>query len=52
MRDPPDHPEQAHIDGCMESWFVAILLGGLGSVFSAIGGVFVIWELRRNRSHD
>ncbi len=52
VRHPPDHPEQARIDGFMESWFAAILLSGMGSIFAAIGAAFVVWEVRKRRLRD
>ena len=38
IRYRPEAPERAQMTGFMESWFVATLLGGMGLVFTLIGG--------------
>jgi hypothetical protein len=49
VRHRAGEPEEARIEGFLESWFLPTLLGGLGTVFTAIGAGFGIWELRRRR---
>jgi hypothetical protein len=49
VRYAPEDPDDARIDGFLESWFVSTLLGGLGSIFFAIGAGFSIWEIRKRR---
>lgn len=39
VRYRPEAPDRAYMVGFMESWFVATLLGGMGLVFTLIGGV-------------
>lgn len=33
----PAQPQEARIDSFMEQWFVVVILGGMGAVFSTIG---------------
>ena len=49
VRYRPGEPGHARIDGLMETWFGPTLLGFLGSVFTAIGGAFLVMEIRRRR---
>ena len=42
------NPERARIDSFMENWFAALLLGGMGLVFSLVGGG-VIGSMVRQR---
>jgi hypothetical protein len=42
----PNRPEEAQIDTFMESWFVVLVLGGMGSVFTLIGGATVFSGLK------
>jgi hypothetical protein len=49
---PPGRPEEARIDGLMESWFLPTLLGGMGTVFAGLGAGLVFWELRKRRLRD
>lgn len=37
VRYRPEAPERAYMVGFMESWFVAVLLGGMGLIFTLIG---------------
>ena len=43
----PDRPEDAEVDALMTLWFGAILLGGMGSVFSLVGAALVFGWGRR-----
>lgn len=37
----PGSPDDARLDGFLENWFAATLLGGLGTVFTSVGlGIF------------
>ncbi len=46
----PDEPRSARIRGFFELWGGAAILGGIGGVFSAIGGgIFAFGALRRRR---
>jgi len=49
VRYRPGEPAQARIDSFLESGFLPILLGGMGTVFSSIGAGFLIWEVRKRR---
>jgi hypothetical protein len=49
VRYSPADPDDARIDGFLESWFIPTLLGGLGSIFFAIGAGFSLWEIRKRR---
>jgi hypothetical protein len=49
VRHPPGRPGEARIDGWLETWFLATLLGGMGTAFAALGGGFVLWEMRERR---
>lgn len=44
----PQTPQTASINSFMENWFVVLILGILGSVFSAIGGT-VLWNAWKNK---
>ncbi|WP_171016357.1 DUF3592 domain-containing protein [Pseudomonas sp. F(2018)] len=48
----PLEPENAHIDGFTQNWFVSLILGSFGSIFLLGGMVFVLPEAlaRRRRS--
>ena len=41
VRYRAEHPEDAHLDGFVQSWFKSLILGGFGMVFGAIGAVVV-----------
>jgi len=45
----PENPEGAQIDSFMESWFLPLIFGSLGSVFTAIAGGCGIHALLRRR---
>jgi hypothetical protein len=47
----PDRPDDARIDGFLESWFLPTLFGGLGTVFGSIGAGFWLSALRKRRLH-
>ena len=51
VRYDPAHPEDARIDGFLENWFVALILGILGTVFFSIGAGFGIfgWAQKKKR---
>jgi hypothetical protein len=49
VRYRPGAPADARIDGFLEAWFAALLLGSLGSVFTGVGAGFGIVRLRRRR---
>jgi hypothetical protein len=47
-----DAPEDAHIDSFFENWFLALILGFLGTVFTLFGVLFTFvitggWRARR-----
>ena len=50
VRFDPANPERARIDSFMENWFVALILGLMGSIFTAIGAGFGIhaWKKKKN----
>jgi hypothetical protein len=45
------NPDHARIDGFLENWFVAMILGILGAVFGGVGAGFGIygWVQKKNR---
>jgi hypothetical protein len=45
----PANPEEAHLDSFMEAWFLPMIFGGLGSVFTAIAAGFVVFAVRNRR---
>jgi hypothetical protein len=45
-------PDDARIEGWLESWFAATLFGGLGTVFTGVGGGFLIAEVRKRRLRE
>ena len=51
VRYDPGNPDHARIDGFLENWFVAMILGILGTVFTGVGAGFGIygWVQKRNR---
>ena len=49
VRYRPGQPAEARIDGLLESWFGPILLGGLGTVFTALGAGFLVAQIRKRR---
>jgi len=49
VRYRPENPENAHLDSFMDSWFLVLILGGLGAVFTSIAAGFVIYAARRRR---
>jgi hypothetical protein len=49
VRYRPENPENAHLDSFMDSWFLALIFGGLGIVFTSIAAGFVIYAVRRHR---
>jgi hypothetical protein len=51
VRYRPGAPDQARIDGFLENWFVSLVLGGLGTVFTGVGAGFGVAQLRRRRLH-
>ncbi len=48
----PSRPDQASIDGFFSLWGVALILGGIGAVFTAVGGLvlFLYVRIRRNEA--
>ena len=48
----PDAPDEAMIDGFLERYLLPLILGGLGSVFAAIGLGILFVRLRGNRIAD
>jgi len=51
VRYDPAQPDRARIDGFLENWFAALILGILGTVFFSIGAGFglFMWRSKRNR---
>jgi len=49
VRYRPEEPGAARIDGLMETWFAPTLFGFLGTVFTVIGGAFLLTEIRKRR---
>jgi hypothetical protein len=45
----PDNPENAQLDSFVDSWLDALILGGLGVVFTSFCAGFVIYTIRRRR---
>ncbi len=43
------NPSHAQLDSFMENWFVSLLLGGMGAVFTLLGLVFVLPPLLAKR---
>jgi hypothetical protein len=46
---PPDAPDNAKIDEFLERFFLVAVFGGLGTLFSAIGGGLLFHVVRKNR---
>ena len=49
VRYRAEEPENAHLDSFMDSWFLVLILGGLGTVFTSIAAGFVIYAVRKRR---
>jgi len=49
VRYRPENPNDAHLDSFMESWFLPLILGGPGTVFTGIAAGFVVYAVRRRR---
>jgi hypothetical protein len=47
VRYKPQNPESAHLAGFMNTWFTALVCGGLGIVFTSIAAGFLIYAIRR-----
>ena len=45
----PGHPESARLESFMETWFLPLILGGIGVIFASIGAGFLIALVRRGR---
>jgi hypothetical protein len=43
----PENPDQAHLDSFMDTWFLPLIFGTLGTVFTSIAGGCLIYGLRR-----
>lgn len=43
------NPERAQIDSFMENWFGPLILGGMGLVFSLVGGGIVGYQVKQRR---
>ncbi len=47
----PENPENAQLDSFLEAWFMPLIFGFLGSVFSSIAGGIIIAGIRRRSKH-
>ena len=45
----PDSPDEAVIDSVLDRFFLALVFGGLGTVFSAIGGGILFYLFRKHQ---
>jgi len=45
----PENPEGARLDSFMESWFLPLIFGGLGTVFTGIASGVALYALRGRR---
>lgn len=45
----PDDPERARIDSFLHLWFLPLLLGGMGLVFSSLGGGILTFQMLGRR---
>jgi hypothetical protein len=45
----PESPETAQLDSFMDAWFLPLVFGLLGSVFTSIGGGVLIYAIRHRR---
>jgi hypothetical protein len=52
VRYEPGNPGEARIDGWLGTWLLPTILGGIGVVFGAVGGGFLLVRLRRRRRRD
>jgi hypothetical protein len=43
----PENPDLARLDSFMEAWFLPLIFGGLGTVFTSIAGGCLIYGVRR-----
>jgi len=46
---PPGAPDEARIDSFLERFFLSLVFGGIGTVFTAIGGALVFFVIRHRR---
>lgn len=42
----PEDPEKAQLDSFTESWFVPLIFGSMGTVFTSVGGGCIIYSVR------
>lgn len=51
VRYVPGRPDEARIDSFLETWFVSLILGLLGTIFFSVGAGFGVhaWRKKRNR---
>jgi hypothetical protein len=49
VRYRPEDPRNAELDSFMNSWFLTVILGAIGTVFTSIAAGFVIYALRKRR---
>ena len=45
----PENPENAQLDSFMEAWFLPLVFGILGGVFTAIGSGFLVYAVRHRQ---
>lgn len=49
VRYRPEDPRNAELDSFMDSWFLPVMLGGMGTVFTSVAAGFVIYALRKRK---
>lgn len=45
----PTTPEKAQIDSFMENWFVTLILGGMGVIFTLLGATLLTSQIKKRR---